>query len=252
MSDPVRTLVVPRRFRGPATSGNGGWTSGALAALLVAGTEPAAPVRVRLSAPPPLETPMSVDAADDGVTASVDGRVVATATVLGDADAGAIAPVSPVALDEAERATARFPGLTDHPFPECFVCGTARTDGLGLRPGPVDDGLGERVGAVWRPDASLVAADGRVTLPVVWAALDCPGGWSVAIAGRPMVLGTMSARVLERPAAREPLVVAGRALDVSDRKALTATTLYRPDGQVLAMATHVWVAVNPATFGAGL
>ena len=131
------------------------------------------------------------------------------------------------------------------------MCGIARTDGLGLRPGPVDDGLGERVAAVWRPDASLLAADGLVTLPVVWAALDCPGGWSVDIAGRPMVLGTMTAEVIERPLAGEPLVVSGRALDVSERKALTATTLHRPDGQVLAKATHVWVAVNPATFGAG-
>jgi hypothetical protein len=65
-----------------------------------------------------------------------------------------------------------------------------------------------------------------------------------------MVLGTMTARVLERPSAGEPLVVAGRALDVSERKAVTATTLYRPDGAVLALATHVWVAVDPATFGA--
>jgi hypothetical protein len=250
VSDPVRTLVVPHRFRGPATSGNGGWTSGALAALLAARTEPAAPVRVRLSAPPPLETPMSVENAGDGVTASVDGRVVATATVLTGADADVMTPVAPVALDEAERATRHYRGLTNHPFPECFVCGTARTDGLGLRPGPVDDGFGERVGAVWRPDATLVAADGLMPLPVVWASLDCPGGWAVDIAGRPMVLGTMSARVLERPGAGEPLVVVGRALDVSERKALTATTLYRPEGQVLAMATHVWVAVNPVTFGA--
>ena len=33
-------------------------------------------------------------------------------------------------------------------------------------------------------------------MPLVWAALDCPGGWSAGIAGRPMVLGTMTARVL--------------------------------------------------------
>jgi hypothetical protein len=245
----MSTLVVPRRFRGPATSGNGGWTSGALATLLLAGGDLAAPVRVRLSAPPPLDTPLSLDGDGNEVAASVDGSLVATATLLGDADAEAIAPVPPVALEEAERATARYPGLTNHPFPECFACGIARTDGLGLRPGPVDDGLGERVGAVWRPDASLLAADDLVTLPIVWAALDCPGGWSVNIAGRPMVLGTMTARVIERPTVGEPLVVAGRALDVSERKALTATTLYGADGRVLALAAHIWVAVNPAAFG---
>ena len=33
MSDPA-PLIVPRRFCGPASSGNGGWTAGALAALV--------------------------------------------------------------------------------------------------------------------------------------------------------------------------------------------------------------------------
>jgi acyl-coenzyme A thioesterase PaaI-like protein len=248
MSGPASTLTVPRRFRGPATSGNGGWTSGALAAALLDADDRRA-VRVRLSAPPPLETAMALERSEDSVTASAQGRLVATATLLDDAPGG-LAPVPPVSVEAAERASERYPGLTGHPFPECFVCGTARSDGLGLRPGPVHDGGDDRVAAVWRPDETLTGDDGRVTAPVVWAALDCPGGWSVDIVGRPMVLGTMTARVLERPSAGEPLVVAGRALDVSERKAVTATTLYRPDGAVVALATHVWVAVDPATFGA--
>jgi hypothetical protein len=250
VSAQVSSLVVPRRFRGPATSGNGGWTSGALAALLAGDAAPAATVRVRLSAPPPLDTPLHVTADDDTVTASAGQRVIGTATVLDDAEGRSMAPVPPVAFDEAQRAGQRYAGLVDHPFPECFTCGTARADGLGLRPGPVDDGLGERVAAVWRPDVSVVDADGLVPLPVVWAALDCPGGWSVDIVGRPMVLGTMTTRVDERPRAGEPLVVTGRAVDMSERKAVTSTTLYGPDARVLAVATHVWVAVDPATFGA--
>ena len=49
-------LVVPRRYRGPNRSGNGGWTAGALAGFL-----PGAPaVQVRLQSPPPLDTPMAV------------------------------------------------------------------------------------------------------------------------------------------------------------------------------------------------
>jgi hypothetical protein len=246
----VSTLVVPRRFRGPATSGNGGWTSGALAALLTGGGSPQPVVRVRLSAPPPLETPLAVTRDGDTATAADADRVVASATLDGDGEARTTTLVPPVTFEEAERAGERYPGLTNHPFPECFTCGTARSDGLGLRPGPVEDGLGDGVAAVWRPDATLADADGLVAVPVVWAALDCPGGWSVDIAGRPMVLGTMTAHVVDRPRAGEPLVVAGRALEVSDRKALTATTIYRPDAQVLATALHVWVAVDPATFGA--
>jgi hypothetical protein len=250
MAVPMGTLVVPHRFRGPATSGNGGWTSGALAALLTGDAVPAPPVRVRLSAPPPLDTPLDVTGDGSSATASVGDRVVATATRLGAAEGRAIDPVPPVSPAAAEAAGERYPGLVGHPFPECFTCGTARIDGLGLRPGPVADGLGERVATLWRPDAGVVDSDGLVPLPVVWAALDCPGGWSVDIVGRPMVLGTMTTRVDERPAAGEPLVVAGRAVDVSERKAVTSTTLYGPGARVLAVATHVWVAVDPATFGA--
>jgi hypothetical protein len=242
-------LTISSRFRGPATSGNGGWTSGALAEILGAGRSAAPAVQVRLSAPPPLETPLGVTRLVNTLRAVDGDRLIATAT-FPDVDAQSMTPVAPVGFDEAERASELYPGRTGHPFPECFACGVARDDGLGLRPGPVRDEHGDRVACTWRPDASVVDADGLVHLPVVWAALDCPGGWSVDIAGRPMVLGTMTASVLQRPELGEPLVVVGRAEEVSARKARTRTTLYRPDGRVLAIAVHVWVAVDPAVFGA--
>ena len=105
------------------------------------------------------------------------------------------------------------------------------------------------VAAAWSPGPAQVDAGGTVPVPLVWAALDCPGGWSVDIAGRPMVLGTMTARVLALPALGERLVVTGRAVQVTERKALTATSLYGPAGDLLATAAHVWVAVDPASFG---
>jgi acyl-coenzyme A thioesterase PaaI-like protein len=168
------------------------------------------------------------------------------------AEAGLLPPLVPwVPHDRAVEAEARYPGLHDHPFPECFSCGTARLpgDGLRLRPGPVEGTEGV-VAAGWTPHDSLADERGEVPVPVLWAALDCPGGWAVDIAGRPMVLGTMTARVMARPRTGERLVVVGRAVEVSDRKATTATTLYRTAQEVLAVATHVWVTVDPATFGA--
>ena len=252
MSGSPVTLVVPRRFRGPATSGNGGWTSGALVTLL-AGTGPAPhpPFRVRLSAPPPLETPLQVS---EG-RALLDGRVVLEASELGDVEArDLLVPVPPVSYEAAVEAGDRYAGLGEHPFPECFGCGPARPagDGLRLRPGPVPGADAERVvAAAWVPAESVVDDLGLVPVPVLWAALDCPGGWAVDISGRPMVLGTMAAWVHGRPQVGEPLVVTGRAVDVSDRKATTSTTLYRSaTREVLAVAAHVWVVVDPATFGA--
>jgi hypothetical protein len=238
------TLVVPWRFRGPATSGNGGWTAGALAARLSVG-----PVRVRLSAPPPLDTPLDVadDEAGGLVARAADGGVVAQAAVLADDETPRAVP--PVSFDEALAAGERYPGLHDHPFPECFACGVARApgDGLRLRPGRTGGGVDGRVAAAWVPVAAQLDGD-VVPVPVLWAALDCPGGWSVDIVGRPMVLGTMTARVLGSPRRDERCVVVGRALEVTDRKALTASTLYNESGELLGVAAHVWVAVDPSRF----
>ena len=70
-------LVIASRFRGPARSGNGGYTCGALAALAPGDWTS---VSVRLSQPPPLDVAMTV-ARDDGLlVASYDGREVARAT----------------------------------------------------------------------------------------------------------------------------------------------------------------------------
>jgi hypothetical protein len=263
------SVVVPRRFRGPATSGNGGWTSGSLAEVLAPApnsltwavgalgiAEPPARagrvVRVRLSAPPPLELPMTVVHEGRTVVAQHDGRPVLTATLLADDEAAGLDPVPPVPYETALAAGERYAGLRDHPFPECFACGPARApdDGLRLRPGPPDPAVaGVDVAAAWAPGEADVEADGGVPVPIVWAALDCPGGWSIDVVGRPMVLGTMTARVWARPGYEERCVVTGRAVEVGERKSLTATSLYGQSGDLLATAAHIWVAVDPATFG---
>jgi hypothetical protein len=236
----VETLVVPRRFRGPATSGNGGFTSGLLADLLHRDVGAPLTVRVRLSAPPPLEAPMSVARDGDTATATHEGRRVLAATLV-EEPPGAVPPVP---YEVAVAAGERYAGLHDHPFPECFACGPGREagDGLRLQPGAPEPAVpGVDVAAAWSP--------GEVTVPWVWAALDCPGGWSVDIVGRPMVLGTMTAQVLRLPRTDEACVVTGRAVEVGARKALTATSLYGGEGDLLASAAHVWVAVDPTTFG---
>lgn len=260
-SAPTRTLTVPRRFRGPERSGNGGWTAGSLAAL-VPTRHPRPVVEVTLRRPPPLETPLPVEdleSGDDGTGRASEGPV----TALGPPDARVaearevvrdLAVVPPVAEDEAAAAMTGYRGRRGHPFPGCFACGTERAEGDGLRifPGPVGP---DTVASRWVPDASLAEhADGpgepwRVGRPVAWAALDCVGGWSEDLEGRPMVLGRMTARVDRLPAVGEPHVVVGRRLRVEGRKTFTASTLYDSTGRLLATAEHVWLAVDPSTFG---
>jgi hypothetical protein len=254
----MTALIVPRRFCGPPASGNGGWTAGALAATLPHDADhgrswPA--VTVTLRQPPPLDVELPVTDDDGGRVASYDGRPVARAR-FADRDPD---PVAPVAADEARAAEAAYPGFRSHPFPTCFACGTEREEGDGLRifPGEVSpQGETARSAATWTPHPSLAEDwheyrdDVRhAALPVTWAALDCVGAWAADMADRPMVLGTMTARIDALPVIGEEHVVIGAARGQEGRKTFTAATLYDADARVVAVAEHVWVTVDPAAFG---
>jgi hypothetical protein len=251
-------LTIPSRYRGPARSGNGGYTSGSLAERVPIG-DSAPTIEVTLRQPPPLDVPMTVEqpALDDV------GATDATLTVLSYAGAPVaqaravdqgLAPVEAVKADVAAAAMAFYPGFRTHPFPGCFACGPDRVEGDGLRifPGSVGD---DTVAAVWVPHESLAESSdpideglARVGVATTWAALDCVGGWSEDLEGRPMVLGRMTARVDALPVVGEQHVVVGRRLRSEGRKSFTASTLYDSDGRVVASAEHVWIAVDPRAF----
>jgi hypothetical protein len=248
-------LVVPRRFCGPPSSGNGGWTSGALAALVEgcptdrARTWPS--VEVSLRRPPPLDTPLVV-AIDGALTTARDGDAVVGEARLVDRE---LTPVAPVDAVGARAAEASYAGFRQHPFPTCFSCGPEREEGDGLRifPGAVGEG---RVAATWTPHASVAEdyhayADGepRASAPVTWAALDCVGGWSGDLLGRPMVLGRITVRLHTLPLIGEEHVVVGEMRGTEGRKMSTGATLYDGDGREVARAEHVWIAVDTAMFG---
>ncbi|WP_134740052.1 hypothetical protein [Nocardioides sp. 503] len=254
---PLGPVIVPSRFCGPPSSGNGGWSAGALAATLPHADDhgrswPA--VTVALRQPPPLDVELAVADEDGTHVASYDGRPVAQARVA-DHDP---AQVAPVGADEARAAEARYPGLRTHPFPTCFACGTDREEGDGLRIFPGEVAAGDetaRAAATWTPHPSL-AEDWHeyrdevrhASLPVTWAALDCVGAWAGDMGERPMVLGTMTARIDALPVIGEEHVVIGAARGQEGRKTYTAATLYDADGRVVAAAEHVWITVDPAAF----
>ena len=229
------SFVVPARFCGPPESGNGGWVSGHAASLLSPG--PGEAVTVRLRTPPPLDRELSVHRLDGSMRVLDGDRLVLEASVGAAPDAHGIP--GPVSFADAQAAGERYEGLVGHPFPTCYSCGTARQpgDALRLQPGPVDDG---RYACAWVPDADA-------GLETVWAALDCPGGWASGIAGRPMVLGTMTATVDAMPAPGEPHVVMAWQRGSEGRKHLSGTAVYAADGRLLGHAEATWIAVDPDT-----
>lgn len=251
----MRSLVVPQRFCGPRSSGNGGWSSGALAELVEGcptdHTDPWPAVEVTLLKPPPLDVALKVSEADGVTVLSADAttRVAEARRVM-----RVPAAVDPVTPEEAAAAESAYAGLRRHPFPQCFTCGPEREPGDGLRvfPGPVGEG---RVACTWTPQPS-VAEDYhtyhddvvRASLPVTWAALDCVGGWVGDLADVTRVLGRMTTKVDALPAIGERHVLVGELRDQQGRKTFTAATMYDDSGRVVARAEHIWLEVDPALF----
>ncbi|MEV4141009.1 hypothetical protein AB0J72_53705 [Dactylosporangium sp. NPDC049742] len=218
-------MIIEARYNGPPGSGNGGYTAGLVAAHLEG------PAEVTLRRPPPLDTPLAVSTTAGSVQVH-DGDALVASARADSGDRPDAVPAVPFAA--AVEASAGYPGFAAHPFPTCFVCGPERTDGLGLFPGPLPDG---RTATPWR-----VPAD--VSPVLVWAALDCPGGWSVLTEGRPYVLGRMTAHVDAVPPAGAECVITGRHVGSEGRKASVLSTLYGPGGDVLAVAHATWIAVD--------
>jgi hypothetical protein len=224
-------MRIAARFNGPPGSANGGIAAGRLAAYVGAPV-----VEVTLRRPPPLGVDLRVDASGGTARLLHGDLLVAEAVPCPDPlrtdgpDAG-----EPVDLDTARAAAPAYAGLVSHPFPTCYVCGPDHPDGMRVFAGPVGAG---RSAAVWTP-----AGDDPV---LVWAALDCPGGWSADLPGRPLVLGRMAVAGAGAPAVGEPHVVTGWVRGEEGRKVHTGTALRRADGTVLAVARATWLAVDPS------
>jgi hypothetical protein len=215
-------LVIDRKFRGPTESANGGYTCGLLASFIHG------PAQVTLRLPPPLERPLEVDT--DGKLELRDGE-----ELVAEAAPTEVALEVPDAISFEEAATAALPeGDRDSVFPECFVCGWRREDGMRIYPGPV---AGRDVFA-----ATWVPQDDWISPEFVWAALDCPGAYALHFGqrGNP-VLGRLSARVEHLPHPGERCVVIAWPLGEDGRKLYAGTAAFGEDGRALGIARATWI-----------
>jgi acyl-coenzyme A thioesterase PaaI-like protein len=243
MSD---TLLIDPRHNGPRTSGNGGWVAGALARRLAARTG-AAVASVALRAPVPLGRPLPLRwQAGDALLELLDGDAGSPVADAAPATLDLAVPAAPAdEVAEAAGVAARLRhqqrGLGD-PYAQCFVCGFARPDGLGVIVGPVDDaGL---MATTWTPPAALAGADGRLPDEVVWAALDCPAGmaWSHKLGrGQQIMTVRMTARIDRPLQAGERLRVLAWPLHQDGRKLHAGTAIVDAGGRVCALSQQLWL-----------
>lgn len=227
-------IEIPGRFNGPPGSANGGFVAGRLAAFLDGVTE------VTLHAPPPLETPLTVEPTENGYTARAGDLLIATACPG--------APLAPAreapSFASARSAHQNFPPLEDHVFPACFVCGPAREEGDGLRIFAGNADRFDGVADLWTPPEEFASPEGLVWPEILWAALDCPGAFAVGSCDNPMVLGRITGQILERPTPGQSLIVAGWSMFDEGRKHGAGTGLYTEDGKLLAQTEQLWIELK--------
>jgi hypothetical protein len=226
-------LVIASRFHGPEGSANGGYFAGCVA--VGAGRT----VTVRLLRPPPLDTPLDAVELADGTLAVMSGT-----ERFGEAKSATLELLPPAAPNyfQAVEASRHYAGFKYHRFPTCFVCGTARSRGDGMRifAGPIAER--NLVAAPWVPDASLDGGDGKVRPEFMSAALDCPGFYAVSPDDRMMLLGELTVHVNRLVHVGERCTVIGWALEAANgRKHAAGTAVFDEDGEVCGLARALWI-----------
>ncbi|GMQ86337.1 MAG: hypothetical protein BMS9Abin07_1911 [Acidimicrobiia bacterium] len=228
-----REIIIDGRFRGPPDSANGGYAAGVVAE----GIETT--VAVSLRAPPPLDTPMRLEG--DGETS----RLVQADVLIAEASPATLnlEVPDPPSLAEAVEASKRFVWAEGHRLPHCFVCGTDRRHGDGLRifAGPLAGS--DVVAAPWLPEPSLVAAGEPLDRRYVWSALDCPSYFGLATTPAAL-LGRLTADISRVPTGGEQLIAMAWPISADGRKHVSASALVTPDGTVIARAEAIWIELE--------
>jgi len=151
----------------------------------------------------------------------------------------------PPSFEQAEDASRGFWGFDQHWFPTCFVCGPERDVGDGLRIFPGPFGRGDTVACTWVPDGSLVGDDGLVAPEFVWAALDCPGAFSIPQREEgAVVLGELAVSLTGGVRVGEPCVLVAWQAAHEGRKHRTVTVLYSESGECRGLGEATWIRLR--------
>ena len=239
----MSTITVPRQFRGPPISANGGYICGVLSNAV--GGRGLAMLRALI----PLDVPLALSVADDGAATLTgpEGQVIGTARPA--EDSALPEPPAPVGVEAARKAAATSPFAARSLHRGCFSCCIEREagEGLGVYVGQVEGAPDGFCAGVWTPHANFADADGTMPDEITWGALDCPGSmaWFIKSGAHAGLLGSMAGEVLERPKAGETYVVIAWALEADGRKHPAGVALFDKDGKLMARGGQVWVSRAP-------
>lgn len=237
----MRTITIDASFHGPPNSGNGGYTCGLIAGQLDQ------QVTVALRSPPPLDTPLAINAADPASIVEVYDRDVLVATATPSRPVLSTPPTE-VTSESAASASKTYWGFSnDHPFPTCWVCGPDRAPGDGLRlfPGAVPGAPDNLVASPWTPREDLDDGTGAVLTEHVWAALDCPSYFGLGAAPPMAVLGSLTVTEHTEVRVGDPHIVLGwTRAEQTGRRLHGASAVITADGRLVASGEAIWVTLS--------
>ncbi len=244
--------TIPQRYCGPPMSGNGGYVCGTCAAFAHAASETrSGPFSFEARYRIPVPVDCNVSLIQDQDRFSIQSSDARSLFVEGKfAAESAAKPPLLVSLETARYAASSSLEAKEHPFPDCYVCGPARKPGDGLRilPGPVPDHNAVAAG-VWTVYPDARGADGKLMIPVVWAALDCPGyfAYHFSRAGSVdlAVLARMKCTIFQTETSAENLVVVGW-LKRKKGPLIEVGTALLDGSMILAAADAAWM--QPASW----
>jgi hypothetical protein len=241
-----RTIRIAPRFNGPVASGNGGYSAGLAARFIESDA-----VEATLRAAVPLSQTLRAHDTPQGLDITTDDAATRILIMSLKPVELATPDVRSPGLEAARVASQTFRNADDHVLPTCFVCGPARAKGDGLRifPDWLQDPAGVDnpnefpiVAAPWIPTEDLIGENDRIAPEFLWAALDCPGAFAIEI--EPILLGRMSAQVIERPRAGRPIIAVAWSNGHERRKQFAGTALFSDTGDLLAFSEQTWIQID--------
>lgn len=227
-------ITIPKRYNGPLESGNGGYCAGVFAAL----TDE--PVAVNLRRPIPLEVPLDLVEVGGGEIHVKDGDELIAE--VQPAPPPALRVPEPVDLERARAARRSYRGAEEGVFSQCFVCGRARDDSLGVFPGPVEGR--NLVASPWAPADWPTGEDGSAPPELVWSVLDCPTVFAAFLGSDadPIAFLVRFNVELRAPvSAGEEHIVIGWPIARDGRKHRAGSAVISAAGEVLAVADALMI-----------
>jgi len=237
-----RQIIIDKRYVGPPNMTQGGYISGFMAMHLDSDS-----VAVTMRNPTPMGKPLALDTSAPDLVLLYDGDKLLNEARPVDLE---LEIPEPISLEEARKASLRH--VTEMPYPNCFGCGSGRSedDGLHLRSGPVQ---GRNLVAIdWTPRAAAVRAEEGedVPLPITWSAMECPVGRALNLEGMKtpeelILLGRMTTKVITRPKAGQKCFIMGWPIERAGRRLEIAGTMHNETGDALVMSRLTFIILKP-------